>query len=61
MTLADKIDHLSHLLEEQEANYIRQNRTLSRDLLIHTALAAMVGYFIVRILDYYYKRPGLRF
>jgi len=55
--LAPKIDRLIFLLEEHEARALRQPQwSLSRELVVNTVLASVIGYFMFRILDHYFKK-----
>lgn len=59
MSLEQKIDRLTLLLEEQEMAKYRQscmtNRNMLRELLLNTILASVMGYFMFRVMDLHFR------
>jgi len=59
-TLEEKVDRLTALLVQHEENTVSANCTqgkhVVRDLIVHTVLASVVGYFMFRILDHHFRR-----
>jgi len=53
-SLETKIDRLIVLLETQEA--AQRNFHLSKELLLNTFLASVVGYFVFRIMDCHFRK-----
>lgn len=51
----DKLSRLIALLETQELARLKRpcNKTMFRDVILHTMLASAVGYFMFKILDYH--------
>lgn len=60
MSLEQKLDRLTALLIQHEENTVRahcaQTKHVVRDLVVHTVLASIVGYFMFRILDHHFRR-----
>jgi len=55
--LGPKIDRLTLLLEDHANQHLRQSPfSVTRDLITNTVLASIVGYFMFRILDHYFKK-----
>lgn len=54
-TLETKIDRLTALLEEQESRSLKIRPNFVREMVLNTILASMVGYFMMRILDCYFR------
>ena len=50
-----KLDRLITLLEAQELLRLKRpcNKTMFRDVILHTMLASAVGYFMFKILDHH--------
>lgn len=59
-SLEEKVDRLTALLIQHEENSVHAIRApgnyVVRELVVHTVLASVVGYFMFRILDHHFRR-----